>query len=968
MPRQLLDIKTFNAGIICAPDVEDLPDNAAQTSLDLSADLGMGTLIGRYSDLEKTYVGGSAMALSVKRAAFIRADVNKYDLIYHDATNNYVRRIKDFYTAPALDASNYISVTGKEINLLAHNKEVRVAQTTISTGVVGTPQRMGYVEVPQFGVALAADPFSVTSCELIPPDVTPNVDGNAGDGTYVYSATAGGNVVFRSRVSDGVGDAVSPVNEFSGIFGVAMLPSGHSLQSTRFLVFDRDETYGTVHFVDKTSLRKVFSCPLAFEDGSKLEPSTNGATTGFTDFVCTDNKIWFATQSSGHYDDEGGAFFFNCDILTVTSGKMLSLKSVSLAHGTDNNASFVNADGDLYHRVAIETSMTYPLVKIDGTHVGMAVRITSWDNAQGNVYWKDESAVTHDIEGVVSIYACDEAGTDKCIINTGLLDIGNLTGIQYEAGALFYSSGATLGKLTLSGNLFSSEQYGYGMPNTSAIMTKPGRLTSSNSTNLYVATNGEQGGAETYLKSNLSTAPSVYISGGSMQLSVSTSSQDGGFADKSNYFYKICFGYDGYQYSPLCIGTKPIRNPEGDFTGKMIRIRLADKTTLSARVSHIHLFRATGPLGASIPSTQYRLVSSFDLGATTWDLTASPAATVTFVDNMGDSQGSTYDDLTGISETLFSNFVSYGVIAEQNGCTFVGRCSHASIPDASHMIFRSRPGRPDMFNWITEFVYLPTIPLAMQAFAGRLFVFDEQDCYKIDPENMFIEDVYRGYGTFNQSSVCLADKVMVVLNANNIYIHDGQDFRSIGDPIRSSLASVATNAGVWTNIDLTVTTPKVSYQAQSQYIVITFYRFRLKAFAFHIPTKRWDIWTVPDDSSDNPGLFGGKDGELYYSSTAKLYTLNNPTVARKAWSWTSKIFDFDEPGQYKKIYWVKPDTGADTVTVYYDDSENNVPTTAIASLTGSKWKRKHITVRVIGDATGYLRALEIVYRLMIGKR
>ena len=44
-----------------------------------------------------------------------------------------------------------------------------------------------------------------------------------------------------------------------------------------------------------------------------------------------------------------------------------------------------------------------------------------------------------------------------------------------------------------------------------------------------------------------------------------------------------------------------------------------------------------------------------------------------------------------------------------------------------------------MFNWIEDYLVLPSTPTALASFQGRLYAFDKQNTYRIDPNNLIIE-------------------------------------------------------------------------------------------------------------------------------------------------------------------------------------------------------------------------------------
>ena len=72
-----------------------------------------------------------------------------------------------------------------------------------------------------------------------------------------------------------------------------------------------------------------------------------------------------------------------------------------------------------------------------------------------------------------------------------------------------------------------------------------------------------------------------------------------------------------------------------------------------------------------------------------------------------------------------------------NNYHFIGKCKHPKVDDASTFLFRSKVGKFDTFDWLLDFVKLPTVPTALISFNGRIWAFDDANTYKIEPNNLF---------------------------------------------------------------------------------------------------------------------------------------------------------------------------------------------------------------------------------------
>ena len=98
-------------------------------------------------------------------------------------------------------------------------------------------------------------------------------------------------------------------------------------------------------------------------------------------------------------------------------------------------------------------------------------------------------------------------------------------------------------------------------------------------------------------------------------------------------------------------------------------------------------------------------------------------------------KGASYEANSELPETLEHTMPNYGVSAQINNYHFVGKCWHPKLDDATTYIFRSKAAKFDTFDWVTDFVKLPTVPTALISFNGRIWAFDDANTYKIEPNS-----------------------------------------------------------------------------------------------------------------------------------------------------------------------------------------------------------------------------------------
>lgn len=76
-----------------------------------------------------------------------------------------------------------------------------------------------------------------------------------------------------------------------------------------------------------------------------------------------------------------------------------------------------------------------------------------------------------------------------------------------------------------------------------------------------------------------------------------------------------------------------------------------------------------------------------------------------------------------------------------------------------------------IFDFSTDFIQLKSRPTALINFAGRLYAFDESHIYKINQQNLAIEDIYEGIGCLSKDSIIVTEYGMFLLiKTEHIYM------------------------------------------------------------------------------------------------------------------------------------------------------------------------------------------------------
>jgi len=435
--------------------------------------------------------------------------------------------------------------------------------------------------------------------------------------------------------------------------------------------------------------------------------------------------------------------------------------------------------------------------------------------------------------------------------------------------------------------------------------------------------------------------------------------------------------YDGFQESPL----------SDDFTfqgvttngkGVDVTLELRNIATLSKRISHVQLYRADADNrnGYVEPSGFYRLVEKFQLN-TTWSLIteSSPWSnyrTKTFTDK--NTASASFDARVGISEVLENITPNYSLSTQLNNTHFVANIKQTTLGVLSNYILKSKPLRFDQFNYAEDFLALPSKPTAIVGFNGRLYAFDENNTYRIEPNNFYIEDIYEGVGCLGPDAIKVTEYGLFFADKSNIYMHDGRTPKPIGNNIKRGDDNVAVGSQYRTDkhYDNTIKHDfiRLGFDGNRRCLLV-FVKYVLSGstsyycWAYTITKGRWDLWHV---GSANPkAVVSGKDGEVYFSNGTNLeYFLGG--TGNRTWTWYSKELSAGADSVDKRFIEVyvggtpssAPSIVIDGTTVTATVSESNKKN----SIPNTNRKGKKLRVSLSGQ-TGSVDSIGYIYRPLV---
>jgi hypothetical protein len=372
--------------------------------------------------------------------------------------------------------------------------------------------------------------------------------------------------------------------------------------------------------------------------------------------------------------------------------------------------------------------------------------------------------------------------------------------------------------------------------------------------------------------------------------------------------------YDGYQETPL--STETFVDTNSTTKNNELAITINDKTQISDRVSAIKVYRAESTASAATaPVSVYRLIKQLNV-STGWSDSGTVVMTKTITDT--GIKGASFEAESGLPETLNATLPNYSLSAQLNNQHYIGKCNHEGyIDDASSYIFVSKVGKFDVFDWLLDFIKLPTIPTTLISFAGRIFAFDENNTYRIRGGNdLYIEDIFEGVGCLNDDAIVSTDFGLFFADNNNIYQHNGRSAEPIGEAIVRGDSTYS-----WQNRDTSYYT-RAMYDAKRRSVYFTFKiagSNKYYVWAWNIPRKRWDMLSFgnTDDIGSNSfdqgdyeprGTYLLTDNSINVShkdlgaGTSKITKFLGSTASNKrGWTWVSKDLTMDYDTQEKNI-------------------------------------------------------------------
>jgi len=621
---------------------------------------------------------------------------------------------------------------------------------------------------------------------------------------------------------------------------------------------------------------------------------------------------WLARyENSGNFSEGDGEAFYtrwlnrDSDDATSSGTHLNQVSSVSVAmtlalHRIKNNhsAGSNNTGGDfvpitsVYHPNDANGTATkfeqgiQPFTTCDITSIGV-------DNAlgtAGEVYLTKGDAVQKCSTDLATSWVSSESsGNYNKYYLTSLDATGPTEEIIYDV--------APAGQINRLG---VNVHFGY-VPSTASV----GSAYSADGTNFVTLRQSGTSGFDKLPKTFTASSDWVFFKDNSL-ISLShtpVSSTTSELIEDYTYFYKVSMMFDGYQETNPSLETFL---DAGDTTDVTIGITINDKNQIPDRASGIKIYRAESPTtNATKPASVYRLVKYLTF-ASGWADSGTSGKTQSIVDT--GTKGASYEAESGLPESIEGTLPNYSLSTQLNNQHYIGGCTHEGyVDDASSYIFVSKVGKFDIFDWVVDFIKLPTVPTALISFAGRVFAFDKTTTYRIRGGNdLYIEDIFEGVGCLNDDAVVSTDFGLFFADNNNIYKHNGQSADPIGEAIVRGDSAYS-----WQNRDTSYYT-RAMYDATRRSVYFTFKvsgANKYGVWAWNIPRSRWDMFSF-DDGSGTPidlgstvpkGFYPLDDNTINVSTGSSVLQFLGHATTKRQWTWVSKDLTMGNDTQEKKL-------------------------------------------------------------------
>ena len=989
MPKELHEISQFITGTITSPSERDIPDDAASYSLNIDPTTQDGVLQGVPEDENIEYVSNSEtgaksdLAVNATSMAIIN-DSGSRDLIYFDDSDDKIKKVDSVESAQTASAALSSTAESKSVTptMQVNNKEVHIG---MGSAEANKPLWAGHIKHSQFGTTYSG--LQLEDAELADPSAFPDIYQFIEIGSFIYGIEWQGQYVYKFSNSDTPKFIEKSDQIFSKTQGISARANGG------MWILDVVGSSTNIHVCDADDIISEFSVAITHN-------------VKYSDILEMGSYLWFNIYSDS---STTAAILKNEPIadLIAGAGSQTPATRTPFSGDSDNPANDQQGEwlaANEHDGAALDVHFVSGktcLMDIGNTgYIGWGVVVRSTASASASVYHRFGSSSGNIAEYRTILFAVKATSASQSLTKDGNSKIYKLESandyLNNFSNTMFSFTGKQSGKIIIS--------YGSTSGTTSTVndgtmidmdsASNGNNIDMGSNTTLQLASgcvfnisnkvigfsgssNGQmlRGSAIDSLTQTLETNVNLEFSSSNIDYghsgSVWTSGARTGFETSGySYFYKVSFLYDGYQETPLSDEFKVDNSIlAGDGRPVDIKIQLKNLGLFNKRISHVNLYRAHADSSSefSEPEGFYRLVESYRLNSSFASVSASSPWSNYRQKTVRDINvaGASYEARTGLSEVITNITPNYSVSTQLNNQMFIGNVYQKDLEEYSNYIYKSKPYNFDQYNYLEDFLSLPTTPTALASFNGRIYAFDENNMYQIEPNNLYIEDTIEGKGCISQHSVFVNDYGMCFADKNNIYLHDGKRPIAIGDSILRG------DTYAWENRN-TAYKPVITFDSfRKSYIIFFRISSSYYSWSYNILRKRWDLWKFHASNIPQSAVIG-KEGEMLVSNGTNLVHYLGHASNKRSWDWKSKKLNMRQntgDKSFKNLNIVGTPTGAlnnnSSGGIYaYKDSDAQLSMTSITGLTDinlNNTRSKHLQIQFTAQ-TSSVDAIGTVFR------
>ena len=347
----------------------------------------------------------------------------------------------------------------------------------------------------------------------------------------------------------------------------------------------------------------------------------------------------------------------------------------------------------------------------------------------------------------------------------------------------------------------------------------------------------------------------------------------------------------------------------------------------------------------------------------------------------GAYEGNLYTDESGLNEYQSSSTVNYFSSCQHNSQLFAANVYNPSAADENwtNYIVRSVEFSYDVFNWVDNYLVMPNPITAIASYGGRVFAFDEYNMYRVNPDQLYIEDTFNGLGCKSKQSLIDTEYGLFVANNTGVYLYDGRNVNHISKPVdfidavegfvSFGYKESVKNYGSSFKPLLSFDSDKMCLLVFGNYNVST-----RRIWMYCLPNQSWfvqgevydDIVDGNIDSvSDIKSIAMSASNSVLAAYSDGLYELNRSSNL-KIYNWVSKKLSMDQVSQtkkFRKIYVSGNNVGNGDIEYSIDDASFANISSLDSSSSSSNGKKIQVRAKSTSSNTDVeIDDISIVYR------